>query len=292
MRYHEITEGPENDFEQVREAQRLMNTFMQFLTHHNENTPLRDIPGVRETFFRNKNGDTIPCYVVSAMMTGAARIGGPNRDLYFGFAWNPDPDSEIHRDSEAFLSRGMNGNVRTYYAMFKMDSDPGDQTELSWGLNWDNLLHELVHYLDYKRGVERDGKPSPDRENKFLNRRSIADYFNDSLELNAYYQMALKEIFRQITQAARFANEKDGQDFYRETLSNFEGFKKRFMIEFRYDWLKHLTPENKKRFAKRFYKLFALVRDKWPNIKAVQDEIARLDKIEREAMAQDDESPW
>ena len=88
------------------------------------------------------------------------------------------------------------------------------------------LLHELIHYLDHRRGLPgASGGKGTD-----------ADYYNDPGERNAYYQMAMATIDRR--PAAWFAV--PPRRWIRTALKTFER-----------DFLTALTPEHRNRLAKR-----------------------------------------
>lgn len=258
MRYSELAESPEADLAQLREATKLSQAFVGWLVDHNEHTPLGDVPGlVRVTFGQNTGKEG---YIVSAYEVGLKDVD----DLSFGFVWLKDGRRS---STKALLARGIRDGRRHYYAVFQLDHDPEKVTDIAFSLRWTSMTHELTHYLDYKRGFEKNGINTR-RDDSLAARGDLSDgnlraYFNDPLERNAYYQQAISEI---VSQLVVWSHNEARHEQGEEVLASFDKFLDFCKGELRPDFQDFLTQENWRKLTRRLYKLYGYLKHHWPNL--------------------------
>jgi hypothetical protein len=281
MRYHEIIEGPQEDLNQVQQAKKIVDAFCRWLANNNESTPIRDLP-----FELVEIGKGRQAYILPARTFGLRGYS----DLYLGFYWYISG-----RGSTAGLMLrgdqpvGMFGDKRrVYYSMINVDGMIGDQTDFAYSIGTEataNLVHEVIHYLDFKRGYDKNG-PNDQRDQEKHPKSGSNGYFNSPIERNAFFQMAIYKILQELAFRAG-GREEQVQAFARTTLRSYKAFRREFMIDFRPEWIQRLSPTNKKRFEKRFYKLYTMIKADWPNIPQIQEINAEMEKWAQEAIAKD-----
>lgn len=127
------------------------------------------------------------------------------------------------------------------------------------------LIHELTHYLDWKRMGDAawakvmESYSRPEKEDE-----GTEDYYNDPLELNAYFQEAAENFnskmesgLEELKVDYRNMSEDDEWEYsdkvYRWLDNGGEDWWHSFLYEYlRMDFYNKLTPENKRRVQKRF----------------------------------------
>jgi hypothetical protein len=137
------------------------------------------------------------------------------------------------------------------------------------------FIHEYVHYMDVKRwkGDPEDipeTKPPRIEVGGFRNPQEAEVYFNNPLEMNAYFQMMASEIYDVISEAReihgpyieRWDWGDDDMTYLVTGLFNFKEFfnmvtsvwvwKAMHMT----DWYEFITPENKRKVHKRIAQLW------------------------------------
>lgn len=250
MKYSEIFEDAAVDLASSRQAQVLVNAFMRWIMDKTENETLSDWGLMR--IGQSEKGKF---YYVSATMIGMK--GYP--DLNFGF--------ERSNARGGYLSRIQYGDTIRCYAVVKVPFDALNVTDVAYKMStaqWSTLVHEVTHYLD----IKRIGKESETIQGvKNTGPSTAQKYYNDPLEKNAFFQQGLANIITRLARAAR--SRKDVPSF----VTDFNVFKKQFSDEFTHGdhrYLDQLSPENRRKFDKRLYKIFDLVSKKWPNIPEVQ----------------------
>lgn len=244
MKSTQLIEAAESDLRQVDQARSISKKFLNHLARYEDRTLLAT-PGAYEARVGGYHG----------VFFDAQAILKEFPDLSFGFV-----TTARGADVKAVLLRSAPGHRPRYWACFVVDKNPADAIDIAFSVSWNNMVHELTHYLDYKRGYDRDGAPTGQREKEVnaLKKRMTYSYYNDPLELNAYYSMAVADIIDRMKAEMR----RDGQRaYYDRVLRSFDAFKSEFLYEFRSDWVRHLNTANRKRFEKRLYLLWKHLSD-------------------------------
>jgi hypothetical protein len=278
VRIHDLFETAETDLWTQRYAQRAVTKIGAYLSKKNEHVPLKDCG------FLHTSGSTDDIW-----MFPVTDAGLPHRDLWFGVGWRRNGD----RQTRAFASTGRNSTGRFRILVMLLDHDPSNDVDVTFMFKWDHLIHEMTHILDYQRGLlnHKDNVVrAASIRGETPRKPALDEYYNSPAEYNAYYQQGLYSILNTLNRDDIRGSEVFQYAFKRDTLDSFANFRSNFMHEFDDTWMHYLTPANKRRFTRRFYKLYQLVRQEWPNMEAIRDmeaerqEIdARLDAEEREA---------
>ena len=255
MEIVDLFEDAASDLGTVRLAQSLSNQFARWLTKANETTPLKDIPE-GQLQGRERGGRFMK------MITFAAKDMGINNrhNLRFGVGWYED--GVEHGEMGLMISSGT--MVMPFYTIVLVSQkDCSNDVDVAFGLHWSSCVHELIHYLDWKRGyintvAKRAGKPrqaldTPER------------YYNDPLEFNAHFQQGLAQLMNSASFSLRYKPEKVSD--YLVSFDRFSAWSIGMMPK---DFVKQLNPEYKKKFGRRLYKLYDLFRSKWPDIEAIK----------------------
>lgn len=274
MRWHEIiSETPEKDLSVRTRAMHIVETFKTWLETNAKETTLANAGGRVQRFSDNQ----------MAWLINAAEIGLPRayRDLYLGFTWSSVPGQ--HDRADGALNRGYDQGDRIpiYFATLRLYGDPTGKTEPEFSPIWEHLFHEVVHYFDYRYGVQRNGLINNRRTERIKNRKNDGDYVNDSLERNAYFQMGMTQVFDAIVQRTRYRIRPDRSGSMEQVLVSYEAFLKEFLVYFDQPWLAKLTSQNRKRFLRRLYKLFYYIKKSWPDTKEVIAAVEKLRDAER-----------
>jgi hypothetical protein len=176
--------------------------------------------------------------------------------------------SDQRKTSKAYVSTSNLRGEQVIVLVILMDRDPSDDVDIVYRFNWGTLVHEFIHVMDYRRGYlrhkarqEQRGRPNPlDNVDQ--------KYYNTAIEFNAFYQQGLHAILTQLSRedwlesvAKRSAMQQ----------ASFTTFQTEFLKYFDSHWLRILNPEMKRRFVKRFYQFYMLVKTQWPDMDAVQE---------------------
>lgn len=268
----DLFETPERDLSTLRYAERAVSKLGDYLRRKNEDVPLKDCG-----FRRMQTGpDDIWLFPVTD-------AGLPHRDVWFGVGWQPGGhDANFKTQAYATTGRNAEGDRLSYLIMLLADN-PENDTDVVFKFRWQSLIHEMIHILDYRRGLlrhkdnvvraasirgERPKKPDP------------STYYNSPIEFNAYYQQGMYGILNMLSRSDILDNASYQLAFRRDNLLSFDRFQGIFMHEFDWQWVDHWTPATRRRFLRRFYKLYELVRDQWPNMIAINDVVAERKAIE------------
>ena len=251
MRYHEIFEDARNDLSSAREAQVLVNAFLRWVIDTTENQTLEDWGSMR--YLETEKGNF---YYVPARVVGLTNYP----DLNFGFRLTGS------RGGLFFSAQWPNGEMRKY-ATVNIAFNPLKEIDLAHKMSaaqWSTLAHEVTHYLDTRRipqGFQGVGTKNPAR------------YYNSPMEKNAFFQQGLVKVLARLARIAR--HRKDTPVF----ITDYAAFKKSFLEEFAHgdhNYIEQLSPENRRKFEQRLYKIFDVVSKNWPNIPEIQANVADM----------------
>lgn len=254
-----IEEDASDDVIRVRVAERIVSRYIQWLAVNNEEKPLEDI--MERTFRADKRENIL---FVSGETIGLAK---GHHDLNIGFAW---PAEGFPSGNARGWLNAMNhpmGGPRKYLACLVRESDPSKDTDLAYEMGYEAkqiLVHEVTHYLDYKRSTIEPGSTQ-----KLIKKRGqAAGYYNSPLEFNAFFQQGLHAVlkdFKERPMGSRFRKE--------DSLATFEQFLADHLHEFDRGYRDNLDDVYRRKFKRRLYKLYDLIRQN-PN---------DIDKVAREA---------
>lgn len=282
MRYCELIEDAQADLAQRAEAEKIVSAFRSWLSANNENKALRDAPaGYVRPFGPG----------ATAWLINARDVGLDLDDLHFGFTWT---ENGARNGSDAALTRGTDEGRAVYFATFTEWGSPLEKTDLSYSLRWDDMQHEIIHYLDYKRGLQRDGRFNFNRARYLAKRKqrmdkakSTAPYYDDSLERNAYFQDGFNQLFGAIVQLTRYRVRPDRDESLEKKLATFDSFLQMALPYFRSNWVYGMSPRNKNRLMRRLHRAYAYIKETWPNTEEV---VAAVERLKAEEAAQ--EARW
>lgn len=136
----------------------------------------------------------------------------------------------------AKVSAGYSGKQRAIHVMMDLDTDWVSQLKATKSA----IIHELIHHFDYVRsnGNIKDSSGKP-----------IKQYYNDSSEVNAYYQEAMHEFEKLYSRI--YANNPTAFQVLAKKLKNFEGFLDLVKASADANFVQNWTPETEKKFIKR-----------------------------------------
>jgi hypothetical protein len=282
MRYCELVEDARADLAQRAEAEKIVSAFQSWLHAHNAKTPLKDTPaGYTRPFGRGRRAWVIP----------ARDVGLDLDNLYFGFTWSENGEQD-HAD--AALTRASDEGRAVYFATFSEYGSPLEKTDISYSCRWDDMQHEIIHYLDYVRGIQRNGRFSArrsatiaKRKTKMDKTKSMAPYFDDPLERNAYFQDGFNQLFKAIVQLTRYRVRPDRDESLEKRLASFASFLKMALPYFRGQWVYGMSPRNKNRLMRRLHRVYSYIKETWPHTEEV---VAAVEKLKAEEAAQ--EARW
>jgi hypothetical protein len=240
----------EKQFASEAEAYKLVQKFGRWIGKNNADTPIRNLMQARMI------RDGTKLYIVNA-----DQFGGPD-DLFIGFAYTPGLNVE---ENPASMLQGRNVAERKpiYYIVISVDSDIGDKTELGYSLNWTNLFGHMVHELTHYQDRSRQTTPTRGKFNQKVQAVSSKDpeaYFNSPLEFNAYFQQGMHNVISSYIIGSERHYFKPSANF--KALASFDAFKRAHLFDFDRGFRDYLTPENQRRFDKRLYKFYDLLKKK------------------------------
>lgn len=136
----------------------------------------------------------------------------------------------------AKVSAGYSGKQRAIHVMMDLDTDWVSQLKATKSA----IIHELIHHFDYVRsnGNIKDSSG-----------KTIKQYYNDSSEVNAYYQEAMHEFEKLYSRI--YANNPTAFQVLARKLKNFEGFLDLVKASADANFVQNWTPETEKKFIKR-----------------------------------------
>lgn len=258
-----VNESGASDFDKLGEVQRAAGKFQSWLSRNNEETPVKDCG------FYKSSLSGLEVWMIRAMKVGIAdhhlylALGDRTKDNAAGFVAHI-PTSQHDGDPVK--------NTDIVLCML-IGKDPADEIDVAYTINWDFFAHEYVHVLDYRRGLvtHKYNQDKQKRQNKNYERQF---YYDRPEEFNAYFQQGLREILHGLARATPMYGKKSPEEiaaFRKQNLSSYPEFRKKFVIWFDSPWLTHLNAANKRKFERRFFKVFNLVQQTWPDMDAIND---------------------
>lgn len=241
-----VEEDAAADVTRVRVAERIMNKFIHWLSINNEEAPLQDI---MEHSFK-------PTTLEQVLFASGETIGLPKgfHDLNLGFAWKSEGLPRSNARGWLSPMEHPMGGPRKYLACIVRDTDPSKDTDLAYEMGYEAkeiLVHEITHYLDYKRSTVNPGSTQ-----KLIKKRGpVAGYYNSPLEFNAFFQQGLHAILKDLRErpyGSRFRKD--------ETLATFQNFLADNLYSFNHSYREHLDDTYKRKFKRRLYKLYTLIK--------------------------------
>ena len=253
MKLDDLFEGAENDLNAAMTAQDMSYEFARWLTRNNEDTPLGELGMYHMTLPLKDN--------IEILALPAERAEIPYDNLYLCVGWTPDGSEP---KQFGFMAPALDeyGNTK-FYAVVMVRDDPRKDVDVAYKIRWTTMTHELTHFLDYQRGFKNGIKGNLGQRKK-----TGAEYYNDSLELNAHFQQGLAEMIQ------RLAHMQKKREDMGAILGSFQSFLKWALPYMPKSYHLYLTPENKKKLQRRLYKLYVEIKDKWPNLDVVQQYLA------------------
>lgn len=274
MLCNHLFEDAESDLRSVRLAQKWAFEFFHWMEQRNTDVPLGEINELNFMQPTIKDVGKLDLFYVSGW-----RLGLPD-DLSFGIAWMSDGSTTSAR---ARMVPAIQENKMHYFVLLMANSDLRQQTDVMWQLNANSLVHEITHYFEYKRGYnaalywqrhraakrERDGMPPIPQK-----KRTLRNYYNAPLELNSHFQQAFADMF--IGLASRLAQQKQyGIADEIPWLDSFRAFYAQFRKvadQQKYQYLQSLSGPNRQKLIRRLYKLYTLIKQRWPNLAEIRQQ--------------------
>lgn len=264
-----LFEDPEKDLKTVRYAQRAVGKILRFLTDKTENTPLKDC-----------GFDHVTASKDELWMFPVTDAGLPHQNVRFAVGWRMAADTK--RKTKAFVVTAQDGPKQFILLVALLDHNPENDTDIAYKLDFSDVVHEFIHVLDYRRGylTHKDNIKRAERLSGTKREPTQEQYFNSPIEFNGYYQQGLSKVLNSLVIASYKLKQSPTYAYaYRvQTLKSFNAFLREHRYSFNDSWMHMLTPENKKRFMRRFYRLYELVRDRWPNMEAIRDMAAESEE--------------
>jgi len=131
--------------------------------------------------------------------------------------------------------------------LFVNDVD-GIENRIGGGRYYTTLFHETIHFLDKVRMKEMPDSPDP-------NKYGYDKYHNSSVEMNAFYQEAVRHIDDLIEYNPENIEKLKSFDIFFKTVQYY-------MLKTNDEFYKSLTEKNKRRVIKRAYKHWKMVQGK------------------------------
>lgn len=223
-----FVEDAEQDVNAMGEATRMTREFQRWLLRNNEEVPF----GKLSTRIR-ANGIVI-------WWVKAANIGlSEYPDLMLGFYHvDNNPARGLHL-------RFRQNNVPMQAALVAINDDIDNAVDLAYQMDHNVMVHELTHYLDFKRM-----SPSRLSVTKSEQAKNGSSYYNDPVETNAFFQQGIESFFRSYVSDRSELPWKSVDDFIRHARPHF-----------RENWLDSLNPQRKRAFDKRMARLYTWLND-------------------------------
>lgn len=269
-----IYEDAETDLEVLTMARRAGNKLVAWL-EKNKYLSFKEIPDIREMYLPQAKKNA---FVIYGETIGIRDI----TDLYIFFNLVDASKTYSHRYS-ATTAADMEGNIfKVVNLTLVMNNPDGPIGNLTFTIDWDSVIHEFVHVIDYQRGYIKtkikQSKSGKDYRNDSTN--NPRKYFNSDIEFNAYYTQGLSKIIAKFynfsnPSTSLLSNYSSKDEYIKMMQEHFNHmsypiFKKNYSRLFDHTWFGFLSPRNRKRFNKRFYKLYVYISEKWPNMKAIE----------------------
>jgi hypothetical protein len=272
-----ISEDIDTDMTALRQATEARDAFMAYFEQFNSDHPIYSVPGI-ETMTLGKD-------IGFVAVVPATNMGLPYDDLWIGFHWEGSKGRQ-------FVVR--EGNRKRHFITVQTKADQTlNATDLIWGSQWDSFVHEFIHYLDKKRnknderpwhlrrlpyGRAKTQKGLARARNRMTQPKNALTYYNDPLEFNAFYHQWVDSVLDELARVIK-NRRRDG------TISEPFWTPKDFLLwmynnNFRQrdDWFAAMTPETKKRFMKRFARLYQVIKSQWPDIDIIRSRVEKLEK--------------
>lgn len=151
-------------------------------------------------------------------------------------------ETDVMKDGDG----GYDKNTKSIM-LFVNDVD-GIENRIGGGRYYTTLFHETIHFLDNVRMKEMPDAPDP-------NKYGYDKYHNSSVEMNAFYQEAMRYIDDLIEYNPEIINSLKSFDMFMRTVHYY-------MLKTNDQFYKSLTEKNKRRIMKRAYKHWLMVQGK------------------------------
>ena len=140
---------------------------------------------------------------------------------------------------------GIFGGFRVIY--LPLLNGPWDLSDLykRFASSRSTIVHELIHHFDLVRGGDVSG----------VDPKDLDGYYNDPLEMNAYYQEGMLNFELYMTNPTTFIK------VFPHISSGFEGFYKDLVTRniFNKEFMAHLSSNNKRVLQKRLYGYYSTI---------------------------------
>jgi hypothetical protein len=245
MILHDLFEADaRTDIRSAKTASDLVNGFRRWLGAENEERPIKDVMSLYHV------GGEDMWYVE------ASKFGGPS-DLWFGLSYGSVHDEH----TEGFLRplRNTQTGQAIYAACLRIKADPANEIDFAYSFSQNQmayLVHEVTHYFDYKR---RKGP----RTKSPKTQSGTTAYYNDPLEFNAFFQQGVHTVL------ASLKTMRPSREFFTH-FETYDNFYATFKMDFDESFRANLTPEMRKKFDVRVYKLWEVLKER---VRQVQPDI-------------------
>jgi hypothetical protein len=238
MKIQHLFEDANADVAANKTANEIASKFARWFMPKNEETPLQDVPGVQ----------FVNMYEMRIAYFDAKLFGIDDPTLHIGFSWTKDGSPTEKRGLLVRARMSQGDPTAHFFVTAVLSKDSTNEVDVAYSMRWDSLIHELIHYLDFKRGFKG--------EQGVKRKKHGEDYYNDPLEFNAHFQQGLHEIMRQFTsQSSRV------QMTVKNSLADFHVFDAWAKSSMPKSFYLYLTPENLKKFERRVYKLWMYLKN-------------------------------
>lgn len=136
---------------------------------------------------------------------------------------------------------------------------PNDLRYADTRMSLDSFVHEYIHHLDFKRGAKPGGRYSVDPHGDGSGAGERPDYWNDPMEMNAYYQEALRVVDGILEKTPLEYRDRIRQNLMGNSVEHFIDFVMRKLPR---KMLEHLTADNKRRLQKRIAVYYQTAQEK------------------------------
>jgi pterin-4a-carbinolamine dehydratase len=234
-----LTEGPAQDLIAIKQAKHVEAAFAKWIHENNEDTPLGEIPEINLEYIQGVSTFTVPAAVLG--------LRSPSfKKLNIGFGYDPKRPGT----KGLMMSKHPQLLDSTYYVLGMVDYDPSHEVDVAYSISWSSMIHEIIHFFDYRRGLEAVAKQRSAKgaDGKTYKGQTAEEYYNNPVEFNAHYQQGVAHI------DAAMARMKD--EYKTEVLKSFGNFARRFMPEMPKNFFLALNDEYTKKLNRRFYRLY------------------------------------